>query len=106
MPNRSAATELKSNSANSCLWMTESGSGIFRQRLSGIGFFVPRDLLRRALRHNSAAFLAAFRAKIDDPVGIPDHVQIVLDDNDGIAQVCEAVQHVEQLPNIVEMQAS
>src|ERR1700738_4287303 len=85
--------------------MSERRSGILRQRLSGIGFFVPRNLLGSALRHNSAAFFAAFGTKIDDPVGIPDHVQIVLDDDDGVTEVSKPVQNVEQLANIVKMQA-
>jgi hypothetical protein len=38
------------------------------------------DLLGRPLRHNFAAAVAAFWAEVDDPIGVSDHVEIVLDD--------------------------
>lgn len=36
---------------------------------------------------NSTAAVAAFRAEVDDPVGGADDVEVVLDDNDGVAVV-------------------
>src|ERR1039458_8948839 len=78
---------------------------ISRQRLPRIRLLHPRHLLRRALRHDAAAFFAAFGAKVDDPVGVADHVQMVFDDDDRIAQVGQTEQHVEQLLHVVEVQA-
>ena len=40
------------------------------QRLPRVGLLHARHLLRRPLRHESSAVLAAFRAKIDDPIRI------------------------------------
>ncbi len=40
-----------------------------------------------------------------NPVGVADHVQVVLDDDDRVAQIGEAVQHFEQLAHVVEVQA-
>src|SRR5579862_400689 len=75
------------------------------QDLAGEGFFYTRDLLGRALRDDAAAFVAAFGAEVDDPVGLFDDVEMVLDDQHGIAERYEAVQHVEQFLHVVEVQA-
>src|SRR5579864_9143369 len=74
------------------------------QDLPGEGFFYARNLLGRALRDDAAAFVAAFGAEIDDPVGLFDDVEMVLDDQHGIAERYEAVQHVEQLFDVVKVQ--
>ena len=63
------------------------------------------DLLRRAAGDDVAAFGAGFGAEVDDPVGRFDHVEVVFDDDDRVAVVDEAVEHVEQLGEVVEMQA-
>ena len=76
-----------------------------RQHLPRIRFFHPRDLLGRALRDDAAAAFAAFGAEVDDPVGLLDHVEVVLDDQDGVAEVGEAIQDVEQFFYVVEVQA-
>ena len=48
------------------------------------------------MSHDASAILSAFGAEVDDPVGVADHVQIVLDDDDRVAQVGQPVQHFEQ----------
>src|SRR5687768_9267362 len=48
------------------------------------------DLLRRALRDDRAAAFAALGAHVDEPVGALDHVEVVLDDEDRIAEVGQA----------------
>src|ERR1700757_338140 len=58
---------------------------IMRQRLPGVRLFVTRHLFGSALRDNPAALFPALWAKVDDPIGISDHIQIVLDNDDGIA---------------------
>ena len=65
-----------------------------------------RHLLRRALRDDGAAARAAFRTHVDDPVGVANDVQIVLDDEDRIAEAYQPLQHLQQLAHIVEVQAS
>ena len=52
-----------------------------------------------------AAAGAGLGAEVDDPVGRLDHVQVVLDHDDRVAQVHQPVEHVEQLVNVVEVQA-
>ena len=51
-----------------------------RQGLSGIRLLAARDLLGSALGHDAPASLAAFRTKIDNPIGLFDDVQVVFDD--------------------------
>ena len=67
-------------------------------RASGDGF-------GRALRDDLAAGLAAFRAEINDPIGGLDDVQVVLDDDEGVAGGAELEEHFEQLGDVVEVQA-
>ena len=52
-----------------------------------------------------AAFFAAFGAHVDDPVGRFDHVQLMFDHNDSIAQIHQALEHVEQALDVFEVQA-
>jgi len=51
-----------------------------------------------------AASGAAVGAEIDEPIGRFDDVEIVLDDDYGVAAVGEGVQHFEELFDIVEME--
>src|SRR6185369_2186830 len=64
-----------------------------------------RDLLRRALRDDAAALVARLGTEIDHAVGGLDDVDVVLDDDDAVSGLDETPQHVEQLPDVVEMQA-
>uniref|UniRef100_A0A914YSX1 Uncharacterized protein n=1 Tax=Panagrolaimus superbus TaxID=310955 RepID=A0A914YSX1_9BILA len=49
--------------------------------------------------------MAAFRTKVDDPVGGLDHVQVVLDHHHRVAFVAQLVQHAQQRFDVVEVQA-
>ena len=75
------------------------------EKLPGITALLAHDVFRRAGRDDFAAAVAAFGAKVDDPVGGLDDFEIVLDDDDGVAGLDELVQHVEQFCHVVEMQA-
>ncbi|AVO41177.1 hypothetical protein C6571_07650 [Simplicispira suum] len=55
------------------------------------------ELLRRSHAHHGATAGAALGPHVDDPVGRLDHVQVVLDDDDGVAGVAQLVQLLEQL---------
>src|SRR6267142_2467906 len=75
------------------------------ESLAGVGPLHAGHLLGGALRDEAAAVFATFGAKVDDPVGVADYVEVVLDDDDGVAEIGEAMQDVEQLLNVVEVQA-
>ena len=53
---------------------------------------------------DAAAAGAAFRAQVDHPVGLGDHVQVVLDDDDAVAAVDQPVQHADQLLHVGHVQ--
>jgi hypothetical protein len=75
-----------------------------RKHLPRIRFLHLGNLLGRALRDDAAAAFAAFGAEVDDPVGLLDYVEVVLDDQDGVAEVGEAVQDVEEFLYVFEAQ--
>ena len=49
--------------------------------------------------------LPPFGPHIDDPVGVGDDVQVVLDDHHGVALVHQPLEHPEQLADVLEVQA-
>src|SRR5262249_17431187 len=61
------------------------------QKLSGVGFLVFGQRFRSADADDLAAARAAFGAEVDEPVGFGDQLQIVLDDDDGVTGVHEAL---------------
>src|SRR5882672_1498421 len=63
------------------------------------------ELLRRALRHDPSAAVAALGSQVDDPVGFREHVQVVLDDEHAVAGVHEPVQHAHELLDVRDVQA-
>ena len=54
---------------------------------------------------NLSAFLAAFRAEVDDPVGALDDLEIVLDHDDRIARFDQALEQSDEKRNIIEVQS-
>ncbi len=57
--------------------------------LAGDGRWVVHDLLRGAFGDEVAAVLAGAGAEVEDVVGVADGVFVVLDDEDGVAEVAE-----------------
>ena len=51
-----------------------------------------------------AAAHARLGAQVDDPVGRLDHLEVVLDHDHRVAQVGQAMDHIEQLADVVEVQ--
>src|SRR5258706_13030225 len=73
--------------------------------LAGVGLFCAGDEFGRALGDDAAAAFATFGSEVDDPVGLLDDVEMVLDDEHGVAEIDEALQDVEKLSNVVKVQA-
>src|SRR6185312_3908348 len=73
------------------------------QVLAGVRLRVLGELIGRAAADQRAAAFAAFGAEIDDPVGGLDHIQVVLDADDGVALIAQAMEHVQQLGHVVEV---
>ena len=66
---------------------------------------VSDQVFRGPFGNNPATTCARFRSQIDNPVGRFDHVEIMLDDDHGVPQFDQTVQHLQQLANVVEMEA-
>jgi hypothetical protein len=60
---------------------------------AGVGCLVAGNILRCACDDNLTAAGATFRSQINNPVGGLDHIQVVLDHDDGIAVIAQAVQY-------------
>src|SRR5437879_11617232 len=73
--------------------------------LAGVGFFGAGDELGRTLGDDAAAAFAAFGAEVDNPVGLLDDVEVVLDDQHGVAEVDEPLQNVEKFSYVIEVQS-
>ena len=73
----------------------------FFQKLSGVGFLDFCNFLRRAARDDRAAAVSALRTEVDDMVRAFDHVEIVFDDDHGVAPVDEALQDVDESRDVV-----
>src|SRR5689334_6433900 len=56
--------------------------------------------------NDHSAAVAPVRTEIDDPVGGLDDVEVMLDDEHGVAAIDETVQHIEQDANVLEVEAS
>lgn len=65
----------------------------------------PCHRLRRLLGNDAPAAGAALRSEVDEPVRFGDHVEVVLDHDDGVACIHEPVQHPEQLLDVRHVQA-
>ena len=61
--------------------------------------------LRRAGAHHRAAGGSALGPQVDHPVGLGDHVQVVLDHHHAVAAGHQAVQHLDQAFHIGHVQA-
>ena len=59
--------------------------------------------LRRSLGDDAAAALAALGPHVHEVIGVADDVHVVLDDDHRVAQVRQAVEHLEQAADVVEV---
>ena len=73
--------------------------------LTGQGFFILLDLLWGTLRDNIPAVHPGTRTHIDDMLGRPDHILVMLHDEYGIAEVAERPQGLDELPVVTLVKA-
>ena len=64
-----------------------------------------RHVFRGPCGDDLSAAAAAFGTQVDDPVGTFDDVQIVLDDQYGVALIDQPLQDIHQPTNVVEVQS-
>src|ERR1041384_6341596 len=75
------------------------------ERLTRVRAADAGDLFGCAGGDDTPAARAAFGAEIDDVVGRFDHVEVVFDDNDGVAQRDEPLEHVQEFVYVSEMES-
>ena len=72
---------------------------------AGVAARVGRDRRGGAFAHDPAPGVAALGAEIDDPVGGGDHVEMVLDDHDGVPRRDQRPERGEQDRHVPEVKA-
>src|SRR5205823_6627858 len=64
----------------------------FSKSLAGVGLLDSCHLLRSPLGDDPSAVFPAFGSKVENPVRISNHIEIVLDDHDRVSEIGQAVQ--------------
>jgi hypothetical protein len=64
-----------------------------------------RDVLGRPRDHQRPTARAAFGAEVEDPVGAFDDFEIVLDDDEAVAFIDEALEQFDEQRDVVEVEA-
>ena len=72
---------------------------------SRVGGFAGCDLFWRACDDDLASGVAAFGAEVDDVVGGFDYVKMVLDGDDGVTCVYQAIEALEKAFDVGEVEA-
>src|SRR5208337_2304033 len=72
-----------------------AGGVIAFEKLAGERAGSRGNLHGASLANDAAAILAALGAEVDNPVGVADYVEVVLDDDDRVTQVGERVEDFE-----------
>ena len=70
-----------------------------------MGFGVAGQFLGGASGQQAAAAVAAFRAQIDEAIRGLDDFEVVFDDDDGVAVLHQAVEDVEELFDVGQVEA-
>src|SRR5437762_11305482 len=83
---------------------TDYGQRSILQGLTGVRLRAGSDLLWSPRADYLAAFGTTLGAKVDDPVGCFDDIQVVFDDQHRIAGVHKTMQYLQKFLNIVKMQ--
>lgn len=75
------------------------------QVFTGDTLAVAGDLLRRTFGNDSSATTSAIRAKVYHPVCTLDDVEVVLDDENGVAALYQCREGMKQTCDVVEVEA-
>src|SRR5690606_20833688 len=78
---------------------------LWLQVFSCIAVLVLGHLFGCPFCHYATACLSAFRSKVHNPVSRRNDIQIVLNNDDGVAKVDQPLQNAQQLADICKMEA-
>ena len=76
------------------------------QPLSGEGDLGFDDVFGSALGDEFAAAVAAFWTHVEEVITAFDDVEVVFDDEDGVALLYETLEHLEETSDVVEVETS
>src|SRR5262249_27974739 len=76
------------------------------KRQPGVRLLDFRNVRRRALCNELSTLLSALRPKVDDPVGVAHHIEVVFDDDDRVSQIGKPVQNLQKLADVLKVKAS
>ena len=76
------------------------------QKCPGVRVFGLGNLLGRTARNHFAALVSRFGAKIDNPIRALDHLEIMLNHDNGMTAIDQPLKQLQQHRDIVEMQSS
>jgi len=65
-------------------------------QLARVAFVMGSHLLRSTLDHDLTALVASFRSEVIDPVESADHIELVLNYQDGVALIHQPLHHIHQ----------
>ena len=82
-----------------------SGGKVASQVFSRVRPLDLGHLFRGAFCHDLAPLFPAFGPKVDEVICRLDDIHVMLDDDDCVAAVHEAVKDMDQFPDIIEMEA-
>jgi len=68
--------------------------------MTGVALFDFSDFFGSAYSDDPSSAIAALRPEVDEMICHLDDIQVVLDDDNGIAFVHQAMQHFDQLVNV------
>ena len=84
---------------------TQEGKLLLLQVFGRVALLGLGDLFGCADREDLSAPASALRPHVDDPVSLTDDVEVVLNDDDGVATVDEAAEHQHQDANVLKVEA-
>src|SRR5882724_6846517 len=76
------------------------------EEFASVGLLVFRDLFGRALGYDAATAVAAFGTQINHPISLGDEVEIMFDDDDGMAGIYESLQDFHEPFYVRHVQAN
>jgi len=88
-------------SRNACYFARQEAT----QEPPGVRMRMARQLFGRSGSDNPSAGVAAFGAEIDHPVCFRNQLEIVLDHQDCMSAIHEALEHLDQAPHVGVVQA-
>ena len=76
-----------------------------REIAARLGLLALCNLFRRTRRNHATTMNARIRAQVDNPVGTLDHVQVMFDNHDTVAETAQTIQTIHELADVFKVQA-